>query len=299
MITRRTPLSSPLDLGQTLAALRQGLDDPTVRLAAGDVWRASRTPDGPVTVHLAVDGTDLVAEAWGPGAEWAVEQVPELVGLTDDPTGFDPSLHPVVARLHHAAPGLRLGRTTRVVEALVGAVLGQRVTVFEARRAFRLITMEFGEVAPGPGGLWLLPDPQRLAGIPYYDLHRTGVERGRADTVRRVCAQANQLEDVLELPPHEATRRLTTVAGVGPWTAAHVSAIALGDPDAVPIGDYGLPSHVSWVLTGEPQADDDRMLELLEPWRGHRGRVVRLVTMLGDAPPRRAPRAAIPDIANF
>ena len=298
MITRRVPLTSPLDLAQTLAPLRHGVDDPTIRLESGEAWRAMNTPVGTATLRLVVEPGSLTAEAWGDGAEWALEHVPALVGMLDDPTGFEPGAHPVVARLHHSAPGMRFGRTDAVVEALIPAVLGQRVTGFEARRSFRQIVLTYGEPAPGPRELRLLPLPQRLAGVPYYDLHQCGVERGRADTIRRVCAQANQLEELVDVGFGEARRRLTAVAGVGPWTAALTAQTALGDPDAVPIGDYGLPSQVAWVLAGEPQADDARMLDLLEPWHGHRARVLRLIVSQGEHPPRRAPHAAIQDISN-
>ena len=43
---------------------------------------------------------------------------------------------------------------------------------------------------------------------------------------------------------------------------------------------------VAWALAGEPRGTDERMLELLEPYAGHRGRVLRLLVMSGLAPPR-------------
>ena len=55
----------------------------------------------------------------------------------------------------------------------------------------------------------------------------------------------------------------------------------LGDPDAVPTGDLHLPHEVAWALAGEESADDARMLELLEPFRGHRFRLLRLLLAAG------------------
>ena len=66
--------------------------------------------------------------------------------------------------------------------------------------------------------------------------------------------------------PAEATRALVSLPGIGAWTAAMVTAVALGDVDAVPIGDYGMPGLVGHVLANERDADDARMLELLEPF---------------------------------
>ena len=100
------------------------------------------------------------------------------------------------------------------------------------------------------------------------------------------------------MAPAEATRRLRVLPGIGAWTAAEVSLVALGDADAVSVGDYHLPHHVAWALAGEPRADDARMLELLEPYRGHRGRVIRLVVAGHPGPPRFGPRLPLNSIAN-
>jgi len=80
------------------------------------------------------------------------------------------------------------------------------------------------------------------------------------------------------------------VPGVGPWTATALAGSVLGDPDAVLLGDLHLPHHVCWALAREPRGSDERMVELLEPWRGHRGRVVRLLRGSGNSAPRRGPR---------
>ncbi len=122
--------------------------------------------------------------------------------------------------------------------------------------------------------------------------HRCGVERKRADTIRRAMARAGRVDEVAGLPLEAAYRRLRALPGVGPWSAAEVGLVALGDPDAVSVGDYHLPSQVAWALAGERTGTDERMLELLEPYRGHRGRVLRLLTIGGVGPPRRGPRTA-------
>ena len=69
-----------------------------------------------------------------------------------------------------------------------------------------------------------------------------------------------------------------------------MGARAFGDPDVVSVGDVHLPSTVSWALAGEPRATDERMLELLEPFRGQRGRVVRWIESAGIQAPRFGPR---------
>lgn len=290
------PLDAPYDPGASFAHLRHGKADPSIEIGNGAVTRATRTPEGPATMRIEVGDGQVNVEAWGPGADWVLEHADHLTGLADDASQFDPSLNERVLQLHRGHPGLRLPRTEAVFEALVPAVLGQRVTVFEAQRAFRQLVSLYGEPAPGPCGLRLLPDPNRLAGIPYYDLHQCGVEQGRADTLRRIAAGAAHLEETVSLSLADARRRLTSIAGVGPWTAALTAVAAFGDPDAVLLGDLHLPNQVAWLLAGEDRADDARMLDLLEPWHGQRARVIQLVLVSGTRPPRRSPRARVADV---
>ncbi|HEY3189019.1 MAG TPA: hypothetical protein VGJ70_16160 [Solirubrobacteraceae bacterium] len=269
-----------------------------MRLTASEVWRATRTPEGPATLHVAVDGESAEARAWGPGAEWALDAAPELLGASDDDAGFRPR-HAVVAALHRELRGLRICRSRAVTEALVPTVIEQKVAGKEARRSYAALVRRWGEPAPGGQALLLPPSPERLRDLPYYAFHPLGVERRRADVVRRAATVAHRLEETTSMPLDAAYRRLTAVPGVGTWSAAEVGLLALGDPDAVPVGDYGLPSLVTFSLAGIRRGDDATMLELLEPYRGHRGRVIRLLVAGGAGPARRAPRAPLRSIATI
>jgi 3-methyladenine DNA glycosylase/8-oxoguanine DNA glycosylase len=220
-----------------------------------------------------------------------------MIGELDSLTGFVPTRHPVVARLARSLGRLRLPRTERVLDALVPAILEQKVIGLEARRSFAGLMRLAGEPAPGPAGLLLPPTPRALGRIPSWDFHRIGVERKRADTIRRAASIAAQLEDGANLGTGVLEQRLLTIPGVGPWTAAEVCRLALGDADAVSVGDYHLPNAVAWALAREPRADDERMLELLAPFAPHRGRVVRLIEVGAGGAPRRGPRLRTRPIA--
>ena len=296
MPSRTFRLDRPLDLGLTLAPLVRGSGDPAMRLSRGRVIRATRTPAGPATIELVVGGGELRAAAWGPGAEAALDGAAGLAGLEDDRAGFEPG-RGLVGELDRRLPGLRIGRTGAVLESLVPAILEQKVTGIEARRSYRGIIARWGEAAPGPFGLRLLPPPEVLASIPYYELHLLGVERRRADLIRTVSARAARFEEVVRMPREDAYRRLRALPGIGPWTAAEVAVRALGDPDAVSVGDFHLPNVVAFALAGEPRGTDERMLELLAPYRGHRGRVIRLLEASGIRPPARGPHCPIRSIA--
>ena len=288
----------PIDLRAVLLPLRRGPGDPAFRLVPGDgMWRATRTPDGLATTAFRLPpGSETVeVRAWGPGADWALDTVPDLLGAGDDVTGFVP-LHPVVRESWRRHSGWRVPRSLRALEALVPAVLEQKVTGREAWRGFRILVRRYGEPAPGPvdhirGGLWVPPAPRAWATVPSWEWHRAGVDLSRSRAVVTAATSAGRLESLAELPPAEAGQRLRSLPGVGVWTAAEVGQRAWGDADAVSVGDYHLSSLVGLALVGEP-VDDDAMLELLEPYAGHRYRAVRMIELSGVRKERRGPRFA-------
>ncbi|MET0788561.1 MAG: DNA-3-methyladenine glycosylase 2 family protein [Cellulomonas sp.] len=286
--------TAPVDLRLTLGSLRRGAGDPAWLFAAdGSVWQATWTPDGPATRHLVRRQDGIHATAWGPGAERALDGVPDLLGARDDVTGFDAARHPVVRDAHHRLPGLRIPRSGNVVEALVPAVLEQRVVGLDAKAAWRRLVLQHGTPAPGPAPATMRVPPTAEAwrAVPVWDWRRAGVEEQRAGTVQRAAVVANRLQEGVGLPIEEARRRLLTVRGIGPWTVAEITSRALGDADAVSVGDYHLAHLVGWALTGR-RTDDAGMLRLLEPWSGHRQRVIRLIELTQAAnAPRFGPRA--------
>jgi 3-methyladenine DNA glycosylase/8-oxoguanine DNA glycosylase len=295
---RALPLHVPLDLRLTLGVLRDGAGDPCLRLSSADAVRTTRTPDGPATIELHVREGELEARAWGPGAVWALDHAADLVGLHDDDGGLRPA-HRLVRYLLLRFAGLRLGRTLAVFETLVPAIIGQRVTGREAGRSYRALVGRFGEPAPGPHRLKLPPAPDLIAGLGYYDLHPLGVERQRAETLRRAAREAPRLEQRADSEPALALRRLRAIRGIGEWTSGQVARTALGDPDAVILGDWNLPHTVAYALAGEERATDERMLELLAPYAGQRGRVQRLIATACGPAPRRGPRRPLRNLARI
>jgi 3-methyladenine DNA glycosylase/8-oxoguanine DNA glycosylase len=291
----------PLDLGLVLGPLRRGPADPTFRATRdGSVWRASRTPAGPGTLRVHGHGGEVRAEAWGPGAEWLLEQLPQMLGAADDPEAFVPR-HRLVALARHRRPGLRLTRTGLVLESLIPSVLEQKVTTDEAYRAWRLLVRRFGEPAPGPAGagerpMWVMPAARTWALIPSWEWHRAGVDDKRASTILRAVRVAARLEQAVGMPAAEAQARLEVVPGIGPWTSAEVVQRSHGAPDAVTVGDLHLPGIVGWALAGDRHADDAEMLRLLEPYAGQRHRAARLILLSGRTPARRAPKMPRVDI---
>lgn len=293
--TRTVRLARPLHLAQTLGHLQVGRKDPTMRMAGTAAARASRTPDGPVTLRVDVDaaGRSVTAVAAGPGSQWALHQVPDLLGCNDRRDGFDPGHDEVVDRLVHRVPGFRIGHTGQVVDLLAATILGQKVTGTEAIRAWHHLVDAADRAAPGAPDmpdLLLPPTADWWAHTPSWRYTAAGVDRSRAMTIVRAHRHVAALQAASAMPPDQRRERLTAVRGIGPWTAAIIERAAFGDPDAVEVGDFHLANIVAWNLAGEPRADDDRMLELLGPFTGHRGRVAQVIKMTGRRPPSYGPR---------
>ena len=334
-----------VDVRRTLSVQGRGRGDPTFQAdEAGAVWRTSLTPDGPATIRVlpgrppeqpadaaakqaaenaSAPVTPVRARAWGPGAQWLLDALPGALGLYDDISGFDPDAHPVIRDAARRNPGLRLGRSGRLMEALVPAVLEQKVVVLEAHRAWRILLAKYGTPPPGPAphGMRVFPPPGTWRRIPSWEWHRAGVEGVRAETIIRAASVADSLERLLTLTHEEADRKLRTIPGIGVWTSAEARQRAAGDPDAVSVGDYHLKNVVGWALAGKDRATDEEMLALLEPFKGHRHRATRLIGLSrgngtagaarpsgsgtgiarygSGGPPRRGPRMSVRDYRSF
>jgi 3-methyladenine DNA glycosylase/8-oxoguanine DNA glycosylase len=289
-----------VDVRGTLLPLVRGRGDPAHRAVDGVFWRTALTPAGPATLALRPAGGDAVhATAWGPGARWSVESVPDLLGARDDPSTFEPA-HPLLRELHRRHPGVRVPRTGLVLDSVIPAILEQKVTGTQAHQAWRFLLRRYGTAAPGPApaGMRVPPPPALLLSVPTWDWHRAGVDIGRQRAIRAAATVAGRLEECCELAPADALTRLRVVPGIGVWTAAETAQRALGDADAVSVGDLHIPGLVGWALLGRT-LDDDGMLELLADYVPHRHRVVRLVELSRVGKPRFGPRFAPIDYRRF
>jgi 3-methyladenine DNA glycosylase/8-oxoguanine DNA glycosylase len=298
-LERTVTFDGPVSLGATLFPLRRGPGDPTFQVTAdGAIWRTSRQASGPVTARLARVGSDTVtAQMWGPGAAEFADGLPAYLGADDDASDFVPT-HPVVAASWRKARHLRLGRTGLVLESLIPAVIEQRVQGADAFRAFRILVTKYGTPAPGPAPdrMRVFPEADVWRHIPSWEFHRANVDPGRARTVVGCAQRADAVQRLVQRAPQDARAALTSLPGVGVWTAAETAQRAFGDADALSVGDYHVCKMIGWTLLGYP-VDDERMVELLEPMRPHRHRVVRLLYVSGHArEPRRGPRLPVQNI---
>lgn len=285
----------PCPVAQVWSVFARGATDPTYRILQGRHWRALRTPTGPATLAVTpLDGSGVIeAQAWGAGADWVLDQLPDLLGADDDPSGFRPE-HPLLSGLWRRHRHWRLGRTASIMDALIPAVIEQKVTGQEATLGIRGLIGAYGEPAPGAGeavGLRLFPAAATLVTVPSWRWLQLHIDPARSRTLIVAARVANSLERALTADPARADERLRSLPGIGVWTSAEVRARALGDADAVSFGDYHVARNVGWALTGTP-LDDAGLAAVLEPYRPHRLRVQRLIGLAGLAAPRHGPRLA-------
>ena len=300
MLERTLTFPGPASPAHTLAPHRRGPGDPCLHIDPdGTIWRTSLQHSGPVTARITRTAPDtIVCQAWGAGAAEFTENLPALLGADDDASGFHPT-HPTVVRAQSRVPHLRIGRTGRVLEALIPAILEQRVQGVASFRSWRLLLTRYGTQAPGPAPVRMrVPPPAEVwRGIPSWEYHRANVDPGRARTIVGCAVRADALERLTAGGDNSAA--LTTLPGVGVWTAAETAQRAFGDTDALSVGDYHLSNMIGWTLLGHP-IDDAEMVELLEPMRPHRYRVVRLLEVSGLAHlPRRGARLPVQDISRL
>lgn len=281
-------------VARILGQQRRGSGDPTLRLdVAGWHWRGSRTPAGPVGLAISTQRPDgaIDARAWGPGSDWALDQLPALLGELDDWSGFE-ERHPVLVEVRRRLPDLRVGRTGLVLESLVPSIIEQKVTGQEAFAGYRALVRRHGTPAPGPGsahGLMVPPGAVTLRAVPSWEWLALHVDPARSRAVVEAARRAEALERLVGEAGDAVDRRLRSLPGIGVWTSAEVRQRALGDPDAVSFGDYHVAKDVGWVLTGE-EFDDAQLAAFLAPWDGHRGRVPFLLRAAGLGRPRHGPR---------
>ncbi len=286
------------DLRPLLRRHRTGTYDPTTSLSASDFWRAARTPDGPGTVHISLTQSGITASVYGAGGAWLLRRVDGLLGTLDTIPTVKPAHDAVRDALRRCALPT-MSASGLVLPALIAAVLGQRVTSLEAVRQWSALCRLSSESAPGPQPLLLPPDPVVLSLMPSWQYHRLGIERSRADTIVMLCRRVNRVHEVADMPIPAGYSRLEAFRGVGAWTSAVTMSAAMGDPDAVLVGDFHMKNIVSYALAGEPRGTDARMVELLEPYAGQRGRVVELLLRDGWSAPKFGPRQPIQSMTRW
>ncbi len=281
---------APLDFGRTFVLQNLGHYDPTAALGQSHFTKAFMGPSGICSVAMQPAPGGLLLACEGPDAAEIHAQL--LASISASATGdgyhhFQPQ-HPVLERLHREQAGLRLVRVPWLFDIACSAVLQQRVRSTDAMSDWRHIANRFG--SRSSAGACAFPSPASLAALAPWQLEALGIDAKRARTLIALAREIrlNPLRPAMTFA--QLRGRLARVPGVGPWTVETVLGFGAADPDALPLGDLYLPHLVAFTLAGESEGSDTRMIELLEPFRGQRFRVARLILGSGIALPRTGPR---------
>ena len=184
------------------------------------------------------------------GIPQALGKVRRLCDLGCRPDVVDAHLGDLAAQ----TPGMRLPGTFDGLEIAVRAIVGQVISVVQARRILARLVRIAGEPLPAaalaglalPAGAsapsHVFPTAQALAALPDADYQAAGVPMARIRAIRalaREVAAGNIRLDPLAAP-EDTVARLRAIDGIGDWTAQYVAMRALGWPDAFPATDYAL-----------------------------------------------------------
>ncbi len=172
------------------------------------------------------------------------ERVRNLFDLRADPMAITNHLSQdeQMAALILNYPGLRVPGTWDGFEIAVRAILGQQISVKAANTLCGRIVKTVGEPlqeVEDDNLTTLFPQPERLAEA---DLSDIGLMPSRAKAVRALARAVRDGELQFSTPVEldEAVDVLTSLPGIGPWTANYIAMRALREPDAFPAGDLAL-----------------------------------------------------------
>jgi 3-methyladenine DNA glycosylase/8-oxoguanine DNA glycosylase len=272
----------PVHFSRTFAMQRLGPYDPTADLSF-DCFRKGFSYRGePAAVEICRVGDELHVCAYGSHTRELLDET--VCGLSQDDRYFDfVTEDSGVLRLHHSQPGLRLLRMPWLYDMTCSAILQQRIRTVDAMRDWRRIVQKYGSAAPL--GLRAFPAPEVMAQVPMFELESMGIDAKRARTLLQFARELRFIQIDGTMSFVRLRERLLRVPGVGPWTTESVLGYGAGDTDAAIPRDLHLPRLVCYALAGEFTGTDERMMELLEPFRGHRFRVIRLLYEAGlDVP---------------
>jgi 3-methyladenine DNA glycosylase/8-oxoguanine DNA glycosylase len=272
----------PIHFARTFSMQQLGPYDPTASLS-DDCFRKAFYYRGKLAaVEICRDGDALSVCAFAEDAQELLDET--VAGLTQDDRYFDFATEDRgIMRLHSLIPGMRLLRFPWLYDLTCSAILQQRIRTVDAMRDWRRITNRWG--GHGLFGLRAFPPAEVLAAVPRFELERMGVDAKRASALLRFSKELRFVRFKSEMDFATLRQQLLRVPGIGGWTTETVLGYGAGDTDATIPADLHLPRVVCYALAGEFKGTDERMMELLEPFRGHRFRVIRLIYASGlDTP---------------
>ena len=225
---------------------------------------------------------ELSVELQGEGltsdnVEVATDKVAWILGVGQELEPFyasaqgDPAMAAITQRFH----GLHMPHTASVFEALVLAILGQQIATNVARIIRTLLIETYGPRQTIDGETYYaFPRPETLAALRVDDLRGMKLSRRKAEYVHGIACTALDdpefIEGLHHLDDEAVVRQITSLRGVGNWTAQWLLIRALGRPDALPLGDLALRRVVSRLYFQDEPLNDTQVEEFCRRWSPYR-----------------------------
>tara|TARA_B100000745_G_scaffold297315_1_gene244087 strand:- start:4595 stop:5512 length:918 start_codon:yes stop_codon:yes gene_type:complete len=225
---------------------------------------------------------ELSVELQGEGltsdnVEVATDKVAWILGVGQELEPFyasaqgDPAMAAITQRFH----GLHMPHTASVFEALVLAILGQQIATNVARIIRTLLIETYGPRQTIDGETYYaFPRPETLAALRVEDLRGMKLSQRKAEYVHGIACTALDdpefIEGLHHLDDEAVVRQITSLRGVGNWTAQWLLIRALGRPDALPLGDLALRRVVSRLYFQDEPLNDTEVEEFCRRWSPYR-----------------------------
>lgn len=204
--------------------------------------------------------TELAA-AVGP----VLARVRHLLDLGANPDVIDTQLGALAAD----QPGLRVPGAFDGFEIVVRAIVGQQISVANARRVLARMALRFGTKVDGaPAGLrTTFPRAAVFAVLTAGALQACGITRLRAQAIIAVAREvvAGRITPEPLAPLNETLQALQRIPGIGPWTAQYIAMRALAWPNALPEGDAVLQHQLGLTRAAALRQHASQW----EPWRAY------------------------------
>ena len=274
-------LSCPpgFDFHATATVMRRGPADPLIWYD-GTLWRRRLALDGAaVLVEVSAAGPHLSARLLhGRAPRPLLERtIARLFGLDDPARALSRRLRGAVrravgtSRRTAALPGY-----PTLFEAIVHVILGQQISALAANAHRAAFAKRFGRPFEfGGSTYWTFPAPGDVASERLASVRRPGLTTAKAVAVRSV-AQAFERGDISDetlepMPAEHAIEALTTLPGIGRWTAEWVLLRALRRFDVVPAGDLAIRKAVTWLAGRRALLSESEVRAAAAPWTPYSG----------------------------
>lgn len=123
--------------------------------------------------------------------------------------------------------------------------------------------------------------PERVLAADEQRLREAGLSGTKVEYLRSIAAAFDERdltrEGLSELSDEAVVAELTTITGVGEWTARMYLIFALGREDVLPLGDLAVRRGIEALYNGGEELTRAEMREIAEPWRPYRSYATRYV----------------------